>query len=134
MRNKEISLSYDKQFKKDGEWQMEEVRMTIPAKNALCDCCGGEGRVDNPAFSNGITQSDREEMGEEAFENYMSGMYDVACPECKGAKVVLVPDVSDCTFAQKRFLVGYYKDQKEQAEAAREAAALHRAECWYMYR
>lgn len=132
-RGKQIDLSFEKQTKKDGEWVSEMAYMTVPAKNQMCDCCGGEGKVDNPAFDNGITQSDREEMGEESFQNYMDGMYDVSCPECKGAKIVLVPDVDDCTFAQKRFLVGYRNDLIEQARDAREARAMERAENWMFY-
>lgn len=29
---------------------------------AICECCEGEGRVENPAFSNGITSSEWAEM------------------------------------------------------------------------
>jgi hypothetical protein len=104
--------------------------MPIPSKNQMCDECGGNGKVDNPAFSNGITQEDRDEMGEESFENYMDGRYDVTCPCCKGQRVIKVADVSQCTMYQKRFLVRVRQDEKSRAEFEKEGeseAAYHRA-------
>jgi hypothetical protein len=55
-----------------------------------CPICLGNGKIDNPAFSNGITESERDEMGDESFQNYVSGVYDVKCPCCQGLKMVSI--------------------------------------------
>lgn len=123
---KKITLTYSEWSEEDN--QCVDVSMELPARNQICDNCEGDGKVDHPAFSNGITQSDREEMGEEDFHSYMSGAYDVACDCCKGRGIVVVADVSQMTFLQKRFIVKYRKDQKEQAEYERQSAAEQRAE------
>lgn len=67
--------------------------VSIPARFEVCDHCRGRGHHDHPAFSNGITQSDREDWADDDFmEEYMRGTYDVRCEECNGNRVVLVPD------------------------------------------
>ena len=66
----------------------------------ICDCCRGEGRVDHPAFANGITSSEWQEMAHDwdnegemnAQQRYMRGDYDVPCVECGGRGSVKVPD------------------------------------------
>lgn len=62
----------------------------VPGKWEICERCGGHGKHDHPAFSNGITESDREEMGEDSFHGYIRGDYDVKCSPCKGSGKVFV--------------------------------------------
>lgn len=96
----------------------------------ICTSCEGNGKVDNPAFSNGFTSSEWAEMqsdmdpGEEtsAADRYMSGFYDVPCPTCKTSGKIQVPDVSAMTFAEKRVFVAARREQREAAEYARESA------------
>lgn len=69
------------------------VDVIVPAKYEVCDRCRGTGYHDHPAFSNGITSSEwRDDWDEESREMYKRGGYDVQCHECKGRRVVLVPD------------------------------------------
>ena len=105
-----------------------EVSMMVPSKNAICSECEGEGQVDNPAFSNGISESEREEMGEEDFGSYMDGRYDVAYPCCQGAKIVQVPNVSGMSMDQKRHAVLVRRFRRDEIKFEREYAAVHRAE------
>ncbi|EDY2030014.1 hypothetical protein GTB64_004456 [Salmonella enterica] len=59
----------------------------------ICPCCEGEGRVDNPAFSNGFTQDELNDDPDFA-ERYFAGVYDVGCSECEGKGKVKVIDRS----------------------------------------
>lgn len=69
----------------------------------ICDCCGGEGRVDNPAFSQGFTASEWADEDPEFREAYLGGAYDVPCRECNGSGKVR--SIESMTFAEKRALV-----------------------------
>ncbi len=102
----------------------------LPSKWAICECCGGSGHVENPAFSNGFTYDEFNETfdDEESREDYFAGAYDVACDACESSGKVQVIDVASCTFAQKRVAVMARKEAREEAQDARESAALYRAE------
>ncbi|QBQ72201.1 hypothetical protein HWC14_gp52 [Serratia phage Parlo] len=89
-------------------------------KWAICGCCEGHGKVENPAFYNGIT--DWAEWSDEERESYMSGLYDVPCPDCRGSGKVKVPDVAAMTFAEKRELVLQRIEAREDAEYRRQCA------------
>lgn len=56
------------------------------AKYRVCPTCRGEGKIVNPSVSV-WTESDRDE-DPEGFDNMMQGLYDVACTECRGQRVV----------------------------------------------
>lgn len=105
---------------KDGEL------VEVPAINIVCGTCEGEGRVDHPAFSNGITSSEWADMTDDEQGRYMGGAYDVTCPECKGRRVLRVPDVSRMTFAQKRAAVYTRQAARAEQEVAAECAAERR--------
>jgi hypothetical protein len=71
----------------------DEIEVKFPAKYEVCDRCEGKGKHVNPAIDgNGLSREDFDEAGPEFFEDYMSGVYDVTCYECKGERVVLVID------------------------------------------
>ncbi len=66
----------------------------VPAKFEVCDRCEGRGKHTNPSIDgNGIPAEDFHE-DPDFMEDYLSGVYDVACYECKGQRVVKVPDYS----------------------------------------
>jgi hypothetical protein len=94
-----------------------EVEATVPARFEVCDRCEGRGTHDHPAFSNGITSSDFDE-DPDFREDYMRGAYDVSCSECRGLRVVAVPDVARCSFAVRRELVQARRYEREQARFA----------------
>ncbi len=91
-------------------------------KWAICGCCEGHGKVDNPAFSNGITSSEWEQWGDEDRASYLSGLYDVPCPDCRGSGKIKVPDVAAMTFTEKRELVLQRIEAREEAEFLRQCA------------
>ena len=83
----------------------ETTEVSLPGKYEVCSRCRGRGKIVNPAVEpHGISP---EEFAEDPdFEEaYFSGVYDIPCPECGGKRVVPVPDVGACTYAQKRLLV-----------------------------
>lgn len=71
----------------------DEGEVEIPAKYEVCSTCEGKGSHVNPSIdSKGLTAEDFNE-DPEFLEEYRRGTYDVACVECKGARVV--PAVDD---------------------------------------
>lgn len=86
----------------------------------ICERCSGHGRVDNPAFSNGITSSEWDEWGEEDRQSYLGGAYDVRCAECDGSGKVQQPIIANLTFAEKRELVEQRRAARWRAESRRE--------------
>jgi len=71
-----------------------ETEATLPGKPEVCSRCNGKGRHVNPSIDgHGITQDEWEnEWSYEEQEMYLSGGYDITCDECKGLRVVLVPN------------------------------------------
>jgi len=70
----------------------DEMEVEVPFKWEVCSLCNGNGKHVNPSIdAHGITS---EEFAEdpEFFNDYRSGIYDVACYECAGLRVVAVPD------------------------------------------
>lgn len=58
---------------------------------AVCPTCEGRGSIVNPAVDgNGISAEEMAELGDDFREDYLSGTYDVRCPECGGNRVVPV--------------------------------------------
>jgi len=75
------------------DWNTGDI-IEVPTKNEVCSRCRGEGKHTNPSIDgHGITSEEMDELGPDFEEDYFSGVYDVTCEECKGAKVVKVPDM-----------------------------------------
>ena len=68
-----------------------------------------------------MTQEDFDEAGPEFYEDYMGGVYDVACHECKGNRVVPVPDFARLTDEEK-------KAWRLQVQEEADTAAIYEAE------
>lgn len=90
----------------------------------ICPGCTGDGKVENPAFCNGITSSEWSEMHDDEQSAYMRGDYDVDCQDCGGSGKVQVPNIAAMSFAEKRELV----IQRREAQADRALDATVRAE------
>lgn len=97
-------------------------------KWVICDCCEGNGKVENPAFSNGFTSSEWHDMHQDDQASYMAGDYDVECQDCKGLGRVQVPNVAAMTFAEKRLLVVERRETREEARLNAEIDAEWAAE------
>lgn len=91
----------------------------------VCSGCDGHGTHTNPSIDgNGITAEEMHELGDDFRADYMSGVYDVTCETCKGARVVAVPNFSRWTREQRR---AYHAQQRELAECEAIEAAERRA-------
>lgn len=96
-------------------WQHDRSKYTW----AICERCRGEGKVDHPAFSNGISSDTwNDEWSEEDRESYLRGDYDVPCT-CEGGRVK-EPIIARLSFADKRELVMERRRAQWAAESARE--------------
>lgn len=105
-----------------------EVEVEVSTKNAMCEECDGEGKVNrfrDECFTLGDFDGDVEDMRDFCDEN-ARGLYDVPCPECKGHKVVKVADLSELTPEQ---MVGYRAMQEEEEYRAAERRAERRFGC-----
>lgn len=101
-----------------------EDEIEIPTTTASCPRCRGKGSHVNPAVDgNGLSQEDFDEAGPDFREDYMAGVYDVACHECNGARVILVPDRAKLTKEER---VAWYEQVRELAEMAAEEEAERR--------
>jgi len=110
----------------DIKLDFDEVEVTLPGKYEVCPRCEGRGSIVNPSVDgNGISP---EQFAEDPdFEEaYFAGVYDIKCPECHGQRVVAVPDVRSCTYAQKRLLVSERLWQRADAEYRAEVRAEQR--------
>ena len=110
----------------DQKLDYDEVEVTLPGKYEVCPRCEGRGSIVNPSVDgNGLDANDFAE-DPDFREAYFAGAYDIKCPECHGQRVVAVPDVRSCTYAQKRLLVSERRWQVGQAEYRAEVRAEQR--------
>lgn len=93
-------------------------------KFAICPTCQGRGTHTNPNIDcGGITSSEWAEWGPEEQDHYMSGVYDVACSQCNGEKVI-----QEFEYETKNALYNWCCERlnehyETQYESARETAA-----------
>lgn len=105
----------------DGEDDVD--KLIVPAKIEVCSCCQGKGTHVNPSIDgHGLTREDFD-ADPEFEEQYFAGVFDVRCYECKGEKVVKVPDWDAMTEDQRERADDYYTSM---AETAAEEAAERR--------
>ncbi len=94
-------------------WNEEYTeKVELPAKFVVCDRCDGRGVHDHDAFGNGLRQEELEDY--DFMEDYMRGVHDVRCSECKGERVVAVPDEERLNDAQKALLQAHWDAENER--------------------
>lgn len=103
------------------------VSHALPAVWEICYNCDGNGTVDHPAFSNGISQEDFDE-DPEFREDYFAGRYDVRCPHCKGSGKMLAVNEDALNENQRKVFAVWHSQMAEKARYEREDAAIRRAE------
>lgn len=70
-----------------------EFEHDFPAKFEVCDLCSGKGKVTDPSIDCGGLSA-RDFYNDHGFaEDYYNGVYEVACPTCKGARVAPAVDL-----------------------------------------
>ncbi len=90
----------------------------------ICCECEGEGKVSNPAFSDGFTQSEWADMDFDEQRSIMSGRYDVQCPTCKGRGSVKMIDMDQFTplrRARMERIAAFHADVRASLHAEEEA-------------
>lgn len=120
--NMTIAVEVDWDFEgadEDFEGADESGVVHIPAKYEVCPTCEGKGKHVHPGVdSHGLTAEDFAE-DPDLVENYISGMYDVPCAECRGERVVPVVDETRATPAQIKLVEeiqeSFYEDQRCRA-------------------
>lgn len=91
----------------------EGDEITLTCIYTVCTRCEGTGRHTNPSIDgDGITGSEMQELGYEFQQDYFNGAYDVECYECKGNRVVPVPD--ECMNSPEDLAL--YQDHLEEEE------------------
>ena len=83
---------------------------------AICHHCDGHGSMDNPAFSDGFTNSELYDIEPEERQRIVNGAYDVPCTNCKGSGKVKVPNIREMSFGEKREFVERRREQRELDE------------------
>ena len=101
---------------------IEDQQHTVGIRFEVCDTCGGRGSHANPSIdAGGLSGDDMREWDEEEVEAYFHGGYDVACYECKGARVI--PALSPRSEAEQAILTELEAQARENAADARLRAA-----------
>lgn len=95
----------------------DENEFSVPARFDVCPSCEGRGKYVNPSVdSQGL--SAEELLDDPSFaEDYFRGAYDVICEDCKGERVVPVPDEEDMTLDMQLRLDEY---ESERAHSVQE--------------
>ena len=96
----------------------DDNEVALPSVFEVCPRCRGTGVHDNPAFENGISPEQFEE-DPDFKADYLKGRYDVPCSECKGLRVVAVPDIAQLSDDQKRWLQNKYDAAAEARDERR---------------
>lgn len=105
----------------------DDNKITLPTRTVACWYCDGAGRISNPAIDgNGISADEWAEWDDESQDDYLSGRWDVPCPDCEGRRTVEVPDEARCSADE---LARYQADLDDAAEQAAERAAELAAGC-----
>jgi DnaJ-class molecular chaperone len=95
----------------------------LPARRVVCPRCDGIGTQDHSAFSDGITQSELEEMDCESRHSYARGDYDEACSMCHGENVVDELDYGNLSDKMKKAVDDALEQQaRDDMDAAWEKA------------
>ncbi len=105
----------------------EEVE--VPVKFEVCGRCDGKGSHVNPSIDgHGITSEEWNgpDWDDESRETYLSGGYDVPCYDCKGLRVVEVPNFDVMSDEMKKHVEAHLD---EEANAIAEREAERRAGC-----
>jgi len=85
------AISKDSHYDSDENIVIRESTK-VPIRFEVCNICEGRGEYVNPAIdSHGITGEEMDELGEDFFDDYRSGIYNIPCGLCKSDRVVPVP-------------------------------------------
>lgn len=92
-----------------------KVRVQVPAKYRVCQCCSGSGTELYGSMKGYAYSADELNDDPDFAESIMQGNYDVPCESCKGQRVELEPDLQRLSPRQKRIVISW------EASLSREA-------------
>ena len=96
------------------------VPENLPTRWAICDVCEGNGKTVNPSIDSGGLSADLSD-DPEFMDDYMAGVYDIACGHCGGSGKVREIDRDRTDFAEQ--IAEYDQDCADEAEHAAERRA-----------
>lgn len=102
-----------------------ETIVALPARYEICPHCSGKGT--SSAHLGAFTRDEMEEEGPEFQEDYMAGVYDRPCDECRGSpgRVLVVDEARVITDEQKKAL-RYMIDTNAEMDELRAIEAAER--------
>lgn len=109
-----------------------ETEVTFPARYVVCHACEGSGKVLVEGLRGvAFTQEDFAE-DPDFLPSMMAGAYDVMCPTCKGANVVLEGDPERMTRDQKATFERWQEQEEDRERERRADVHTMRMEsgCW----
>jgi hypothetical protein len=112
-------------YLEDGDGEEDQaLSFDFPLVWQICGQCRGEGT--SCAYLGSYTSSEMDEAGQEFREDYMNGVYDKPCPECKGSGKVQEIDWDKLTPDQQKMVID---DAEAEAQYQAEIDAERRAGC-----
>lgn len=101
-----------------------EYEIPMRIKFEVCGTCDGRGKHVNPSIDAGGISGEDFDRDPEFRRDYFDGQYDVQCYECKGERVVAVPDpqTDDEREAMKKYEAWMQEEADYQNQCARERA------------
>ena len=108
----------------DEDEEREVPALTCPSQMVVCGRCAGSG-VTTAICEDGMDPEMWDEMNGDEREEYIDGVYDKPCPDCKGLRVVPEPRLDALTAEDRKRFDKYESDLNDDAvEAAYEARVL----------
>ncbi len=97
-----------------------ERTVAVPGLWAICPTCAGDGT--HAQHLGAFTATEFTECFDDAESRgrYFAGGYDRTCVECGGSGKVVAPDVSACTYRERRALAAARRLDRENAEFDRD--------------
>jgi hypothetical protein len=96
----------DEEYENEANWK----DLFLPAKYEVCPTCQGKGTTSNHLGA--FTSDQMDEMDDDWKDDYIAGTFDRNCEECKGQRVILVPDKA---LADPMLLERYQQEEEDKA-------------------
>ena len=126
----EVEITF---FSFDANGNDVEVKHKLPAVHEVCQRCEGHGTILNPSIGEHCYTAEEfeREFDEEEREAYFTrgGLYDVACPCCKGNRVVKVVNEEALNASQRKVYAQHLEYLREEERFERIQASERRMGC-----
>lgn len=100
------------------------VWFDVTAHYEVCPTCEGHGvHVRQDIDDSQLVDQMREDGDSDGLQDYKDGAFDVICTECKGQRVILIPDLSKIP----EMFITMIEEWEEEVRESRRYAAMERA-------